>query len=147
MPQRFGKYVEVGPRYIHETFLDFGKLKQKHPGAIIRTLTVDSHQLRIATWGPVIGYRRIWGRRTPIHKFALLQSLLHPREEKAKCGFVAAIRRSGKLKELLMRGAMPLKVRAPNPPPRRGTPPLEITYRRRRRAHLTELNFYCILYM
>lgn len=133
--QRYSKYVEARPsfQYAHETFLDWQAFKKAHPEATIRTITSDGHQLRIAYYGQVVGYRVVAGKRTPIHSEYALQSILHPREEEAPCAFMKAIRRTGKLRQLLMKGAMPLRVKAPANPVPRGKP-LEIVYARGARS-------------
>ena len=47
-----GKFVEARPSFTMawEKIADWDKIKKEHPNAIVRTVTVGSHMLRIAYW-------------------------------------------------------------------------------------------------
>ena len=101
-PRAVGKTVMARPsfEYAHEEVTDFDKIMKQHPEATIRTVTAGDHQLRISYWG-----RPVNGR----HPHSQLVSILHPRGEGKPCAFMAAIRKTGKLKELLEKGRLSIK--------------------------------------
>ena len=43
------------------------------------------------------------------HKYSQLLSIGHPRSEDKPCAFLASIRKTGRLKELLEKGSLPIK--------------------------------------
>ena len=94
------QYVEARPsfEYAHETIVPMDKIRKAHPDATIRSVTSGNHVLRIAYWNHTDGK----------HKQSELQSILHPREESKSCAFMASIRKSGRLKELLEKGRLPI---------------------------------------
>ena len=100
-----GKYVEARPafKYAHETIIPAEKVPK---GATIRSVTAGDHVLRLASWGKVIGKT---AAGMPKHEHSELQSVLHPREEGKACTFMQELRKSGKLKELLEKGRLPIK--------------------------------------
>jgi len=104
-PRKVGKYVEARPafRYAHETLIPSEKIPK---GAVIRSITAGDHILRIASYGKVIGKT---AAGMPKHEHSEIQSVLHPREEGAKCSFMQELRKSGKLRELLEKGRLPIK--------------------------------------
>lgn len=105
MNPRKGKFVEARPafRFAHEALIPAERIPK---GAIIRSIAAGDHVLRLASWGEVIGKT---AAGAPKHTHSEIQSILHPREEGAKCQFMTELRKSGKLRELLEKGRMPIK--------------------------------------
>lgn len=104
-PRKVGKYVEarLAFKYAHETIIPAEKVPKD---AVIRSITTGDHILRIASWGKVAGKT---ARGMPKHAISKVQSILHPREEGKACAFMASLRKTGRLKELLEKGRLPVR--------------------------------------
>ena len=90
------------PEYVHEVVTPTGEIPRK---TVYRSIVVGDHVLRIASWGKKIG-RTTTG--APKHEKSVLQAVLHPKEP-GKCSFLDELRKSGKLKQLLEVGWLPMR--------------------------------------
>ncbi len=104
-PRKTGKFVEARPtfRYAHETLIPADKIPK---GATIRSITAGDHVLHIVSSGKIVGKTTAG---VPKHAISKVQSILHPREEDKACAFMASLRKTGKLRELLEKGRLPMK--------------------------------------